>query len=102
MEIATLHPRVSGFKLHNDVWLNWCSAVLVGMWNIGSLSVKGRNVCEEPRKRMIDVCCFQELRWRRQSVRMLGLKGRRYKLWLSGKGDGVDDVGVNYGDGGAV
>ena len=25
---------------------------------------------------------------------MLGMKGRRYKLWLSGKGDGVGGVGI--------
>ena len=25
---------------------------------------------------------------------MLGVKGRRYKLWLSGKGHGVGGVGV--------
>ena len=25
---------------------------------------------------------------------MLGMKGRRYKLWWSGKGDGVGGVGV--------
>ena len=27
-------------------------------------------------------------------ARMLGMKGRRYKLWWSGKGDGIDGVGV--------
>ena len=25
---------------------------------------------------------------------MLGMKGRRYKMWWSGKGDGVGGVGV--------
>ena len=54
----------------------------------------GGEVCEELRKRMIDVCCLQEVRWRGQCARMLGMKGRRYKLWLSGKGDGVGGVGV--------
>ena len=43
---------------------------------------------------MIDVCCLQEVRWRGQGDRMLGMKGRRYKLWRSGKGDGVGGVGV--------
>ena len=27
-------------------------------------------------------------------VRVLGMMGRRYRLWLSGKGDGVGGVGV--------
>ena len=64
------------------------------MWNLGSLSGKGGEICEELRGRMIDVCCLQEVRWRGQGDKMLGMKGRRCKLWLSGKGDGVGGVGV--------
>ena len=30
--------------------------VQVETWNVGSLRGKGREVCEELRKRMIDVC----------------------------------------------
>ena len=30
---------------------------------------------------------------------MLGMKGGRYKLWWSGKGDGVDDGGVVWKSG---
>ena len=32
------------------------------------------------KRRMIDVCCFQEEGWRGHGARMLGMKGRRY--WL--------------------
>ena len=38
----------------------------VGMWNLGSLSGNGGDVCEELRKRMIDVCSLQEVIWRVQ------------------------------------
>ena len=41
------------------------------MWNIGSLSGNG-GVCEELRR--IDVCCLQEVRWRGQTSRMLGMR----------------------------
>ena len=51
-------------------------------------------VCGELRKRMIDVCCLREVRWRGWCAWMLGMKGRIYELWWSGKGDGVDCVGV--------
>ena len=61
----------------------------VGMWNLGSLSGKVGEVCEELRKGMIDVCCLPEVRWRGQEARVLGMKGRKYYLWWSGKGDGV-------------
>ena len=39
------------------------------------------DVCEELRKRMIYVCCLQEVRLRGQCARMLWMKGRRYRLW---------------------
>ena len=66
----------------------------VWMLNVGNLSRKGGDGCEDVRKRMIDECCLHEVRWRGQGVRMLGMKGRRYKLWWSGKGDGVGGVGA--------
>ena len=37
-------------------------------------------VCEELRKRMIDMCCLQEVRWRGQVAGKLGMKARSYKL----------------------
>ena len=36
--------------------------------------------------------CLQEVRWRGQDANFLRVKGRRYKLWWSGKGDGVGGV----------
>ena len=52
------------------------------------------DICGELRRRMIDMCCLQEVRWRGQVARMLGMKERRYMLWWSIKGDGVGGVGV--------
>ena len=40
------------------------------------------------------MCCLQEVRWRGQGVWFLGVRGRRYKLWLSGNSDGTGGVGV--------
>ena len=48
-----------------------CVGVRVGTRNLGSLSGKGGEVCEELRKRMIDVCCLQ-VRWKGQGARMMG------------------------------
>ena len=38
------------------------------MWNLGSLSGREGEVCEELSKRMIDVCCLQEVRWREKGA----------------------------------
>ena len=35
-----------------------CFGVQVGMWNLGCLSGKGGDVCEEVKMRMIDESCF--------------------------------------------
>ena len=51
-------------------------------------------MCEELRKRRMDVCCLQEVGWRGQGVQFLGMKGRRYKLQWSGNSDGAGGVGV--------
>ena len=34
--------------------------VSVGTWNVGSMSGRGTELCEELRKRRVDVCCLQE------------------------------------------
>ena len=43
--------------------------VRVGTWNLGSLNGKGGENSEELRKRMIDVHCLQEERYRGQGAR---------------------------------
>ena len=98
---ASPHPGACKYSLQYDGWPDVRFGVQIGTWNLGigtwNLGIlMGRRgeVCEELRKRMIDVCCFQEVRWRGQGARMLGMKGGRYKLWWSGKEDGVGGVGV--------
>ena len=41
------------------------------------------------------MCCLQEVRWRGQGARFMGVKGKRYKLWWSGNSDGMESVGVS-------
>ena len=97
-EGAILHPGERWHSLSYDGRHNGRFGVQVGTWNLGSLSGKGGEVCEELRKSMIDVCCLQEVRLRGQGTRMLGIERRRYKLWWSGKKDGVGCVGVMVKD----
>ena len=61
----------------SDEWLG----MRVGTWNVGSMSGRGTEVCEELRKRRMDVCCLQEVGWRGQGTCFMAVKGRRYKLW---------------------
>ena len=61
-ETVITHPGVCMDSLLYDRRPDWCILLQVGTWNIGSLSGKGGDVCEELRKRMIDVCCLLEVR----------------------------------------
>ena len=56
---AILHHGVCKFSLQYDVRPDGRFGVRVGTWNS---EWKGRDVCEELRKRMIDVCCLQVVR----------------------------------------
>ena len=55
---------------------------------------RGTEVCEQLRKREVDMCCLQEVRWRGQEARLVGCRGRRYKLWWSGNNDGIGGAGI--------
>ena len=55
--------------------------VRVGSWNLGSIGGREVKVCEQLRRRKVDMCCLQEVRWRGQGISFVGLKGRRYKFW---------------------
>ena len=50
-------------------------------------------VCEELRKRIVDVCCLQ-MRWTGRGSRMLWVEGRTFHLLWSGNGDAAGGVGV--------
>ena len=56
-------------------------------WNVRSISGRETEVCEDLRKRKVDVCCLQEVRWRGEGPRFIGVKGRRYTLWWCGNDD---------------
>ena len=51
-------------------------------------------VCEELRKRKVDVCGLQEARWKNKGNRFLEVFGQRYKLWWSANSSGIEEVGV--------
>ena len=73
--------RISGFKSE-------CHGIRFGTLNVGSLCGRKTEVSEELRKRKIDVCCLQEVRWKGQGARFVGTSGQRYKLWWSGNDEG--------------
>ena len=71
--VLTYHRKVQPLTLGRA---NERIGVRVGTRNVGSMSGRGTEVCEELRKRRMDVCCLQEVRWSGQGARFMGEKGR--------------------------
>ena len=51
-------------------------------------------MCEQLRKRKVDMCCLKEVRWRGQGARFVVIKIRRKKLCWSGNNDGMRSVDI--------
>ena len=66
------HPAVCKHRMQYDWRPEWSFEVRVWMWNIGSLSGKGGEGCEELRKRMADGT-LQEVRWSGHGSNMFGM-----------------------------
>ena len=84
--------RISGLKLLTEKVAKRLG-VRFGSWNVGSISGRETKVCEELRKRKVDVCCLQEVRWRGEGARFFGVK-ERYKLWWCGNDDKTGGIGI--------
>ena len=52
-------------------------------------------MCEELRKRRVDVCCMEDVRWK--GACFVGTSGRRYKLWWSGNNAGIGGLWKGQG-----
>ena len=62
---VTLHLGAFKYILQHDGRPDGLYGEWVKMWNLGSLS-ENIDAYEELRKRMIDICCLQKVRWRGQ------------------------------------
>ena len=80
--------KISGFKSE-------CHGIRFGTLNVESLCGRKTEVCEELRKRRVDVCCMQEIRWKGQGAHFVETSGRRHKLWWwSGNDEEFGGVGI--------
>ena len=86
--------RISGLKFLKEKVAERLGARFKN-WNVGSISSRGTEVCEELKKRKVDVCCLQEVRWRGEGTRFISVKGRRYKLWWCGNDGKTGGLGIS-------
>ena len=69
--------------------------IRLGTWNIGTLNGNGVEMCDEQWKRNTELCFLQQVRWRGRGAGLIGVEGRRYKLWWLGRNqDGYGGVGA--------
>ena len=60
-------------------------------WNVGSMSGKWDEMSETLKRRCVDICCLQEVRWKGQGVKIIR---NDFKLLLSGAFKVENGVGV--------
>ena len=68
LHLPTTNTKVQPSKncLQNDGKPDNWLGVRVGTWNVGSMRGRGTEVCKELRKRRMDVCYLQGVRWKGQ------------------------------------
>ena len=74
--IKNEHPGACIHSLQYDGLVRLALWVRVRMWNIGRLSGYDIKIYVKLRKRMVDVHCVNEVKWRDQDFRMFGMEGR--------------------------
>ena len=85
--------RIPGLKIYKEK-VEKQIGLRFGSWNVGSIYGRRTEVCKELRKRKVDVCCLQEVRWKGEGARFFGVKGRRYKLRWCGNDDKIGGEGI--------
>ena len=71
--------RIPGLKIHKEK-VEKRIGVRFESWKVDSISGRRRKKCEEMRKRKMNVCCLEEVRWIDQGARCFGVNGRRSVL----------------------
>ena len=72
--------RISGYKFQFKNRKKTQIGIRLGTSNIGCLCDRGTEMAEELKKRKINICGLQEIPWKGQGARFIGVEGRKYKL----------------------
>ena len=66
----------------------------VASLNVGTMRGRSGEVVETMNRRMVDMCCLQEVRWRGASARLIQGKDSHYKMFWVGSKDGTGGVAI--------
>ena len=67
---------------------------LIASWNICTMRGRSSEIVETIKRRNVDLCCVQEVRWRGASARYITEKDSSYKFFWVGNNQGTSGVGV--------
>ena len=76
------HDRREGFKL------KVCTV------NVGTMKGRSNEIARMLARRSADICCVQEVRYKRNSTTTLGEGSDSYKFWYSSSSSGTNGVGI--------
>ncbi|ESN91079.1 hypothetical protein HELRODRAFT_182336 [Helobdella robusta] len=66
----------------------------LGTLNVGSLTGRSMEIAEMLERRRIDICCFQEIRWKSNDVCHVNSDKEKYKLFWNGQKTAKNGVGI--------
>ncbi|ESN93968.1 hypothetical protein HELRODRAFT_149645, partial [Helobdella robusta] len=66
----------------------------LGTLNVGSLTGRSMEIAEMLERRKIDICCFQETRWKSNDVCHVNSDKKKYKLFWNGQKTAKNGVGI--------
>ncbi|ESN99422.1 hypothetical protein HELRODRAFT_162970 [Helobdella robusta] len=66
----------------------------LGTLNVGSLTGRSMEIAEMFERRRIDICCFQETRWKSNGVCHVNSDKEKYKLFRNGQKTAKNGVGI--------
>jgi exonuclease III len=66
--------------------------VRVGIWNVGSLTGKLREVVDTMIRRRVNILCVQEIKWKGQKAKEV--EDTSFKLWYTGNTSTKNGIGI--------
>ena len=79
-------------KKQREAWKGRCSLIRVGTLNIGTMTVRGRELADMMEQRSVDILCLQETKWKGSKARNIGGGCKIFYNGADGRKNGIGIV----------
>ena len=79
-------------KKQREAWKGRCSLIRVGTLNIGTMTERGRELTDIMERRIVDILCLQETKWKGSKARDIGGGCKIFYNGADGRKNGIGIV----------